>query len=105
WWDMKRDQPDLLASKKINLLVQFSLDGDRELDKLGVPHVWSFVKGKRDRAVLEVVATAMLFSRPFAAPPGTPRAQVNALRVAFERAMRDVDFRAEAHRSGLAVTP
>lgn len=105
WWDLKRDQPDLLASKKINLLVQFSLDGDRELDKLGVPHVWSFVKDKRDRTALEVVATAMLFSRPFVAPPGTPRAQVNALRVAFERTMRDVDFRADAHRSGLAVTP
>lgn len=105
WWELKRDRAGLLADNKVNLLLQFSLDGHRELDKLGVPHVWTYVKDARDRAAFEVMATGMLFARPFVAPPGTPRAQVNALRVAFERTMRDVDFRADAHKNGLDITP
>lgn len=105
WSALKRQRFDLVADKKVNLLVQFGLDGHKELIKRGVPTIWEFVKDPRDRAALGLLASSMVFSRPFIAPPGTPRAQVNALRVAFERTMRDVDFRSDAHKNQLSITP
>lgn len=105
WSALKRQRFDLIADKKVNLLLQFGLDGNKELSQQGVPTIWEFVKDPSDRAALGLLASSMVFARPFVAPPGTPRAQVNALRVAFERTMRDVDFRSDAHKNQLNITP
>lgn len=105
WSRLKRQRLDLVTEKKVNLLLQFGLDANPELTKLGVPSVWEFVKNERDRAALGLLASSLVFARPFVAPPGTPRPQVNALRVAFERTMRDVDFRSDAHKNQLNITP
>lgn len=105
WSRLKRNRLDLITDKKVNLLLQFGLDAQSELTKMGVPSVWEFVKNERDRAALGLLASSLVFARPFVAPPGTPRAQVNALRVAFERTMRDVDFRSDAHKNQLNITP
>ena len=105
WSRLKRQRFDLVTDKKVNLLLQFGLDAHAELTKRGVPSVWQFVKNKRDRAALGLLASSLVFARPFAMAPGTPRAQVNALRVAFERTMRDVDFRSDAHKNRLNITP
>lgn len=105
WSRLKRQRLDLVTDKKVNLLLQFGLDAHSELTKLGVPSIWEFVKNERDRAALGLLASSQVFARPFVAPPGTPRAQVNALRVAFERTMRDVDFRSDAHKNQLNITP
>jgi len=105
WSRLKRQSFDLVTDKKVNLLLQFGLDAHAELTKLGVPSVWKFVKNKRDRAALGLLASSLVFARPFVTAPGTPRAQVNALRVGFERTMRDVDFRSDAHKKGLNITP
>ena len=105
WTRLKRQRFDLVAENKVKLLLQFGLDANPELTKLGVPSVWKFVKNDRDRAALGLLASSLVFSRPFVASPGTPRAQVNALRVAFERTMRDVDFRSDAHKNQLTIAP
>ena len=105
WSRLKRQSYDLVTGKKVNLLLQFGLDAHTELTRRGVPSVWKFVKNKRDRAVLGLLASSLVFARPFVATPGTPRAQVNALRVAFERTMRDVEFRSDAHKNRLNITP
>jgi tripartite-type tricarboxylate transporter receptor subunit TctC len=105
WSRLKRQSFDLITDNKVNLLLQFGLDGHSELTRLGVPSVWKFVKNKRDRGALGLLASSLVFARPFVASPGTPRAQVNALRVAFERTMRDVDFRSDAHKNQLNISP
>ena len=105
WARLKRQSFDLVSEKKVNILLQFGLDAHSELTRRGVPSVWKFVKNKRDRAALGLLASSQVFARPFVASPGTPRAQVNALRVAFERTMRDVDFRSDAHKNQLNIAP
>ena len=104
WARLKRQRFDLVSDKKVNLILQFGLDPDSELTKRGVPSVWKFVKEERDRAALGLLASSLVFARPFVTTPGTPRAQINALRVAFERTMRDVDFRSDAHKIQLNIT-
>lgn len=105
WSRMKRQHLDLVTEGKVNILLQFSLDPHLELTQMGVPSVWKFVKDKRDRAALGLLASSLVFARPFVVPPDTPRAQVNALRVAFERTMRDVVFRSDAHKKQLNISP
>jgi tripartite-type tricarboxylate transporter receptor subunit TctC len=105
WSRLKRQRFDLVAENKVNILLQFGLDAQSELTRRGVPSVWKFVKDDRDRAALGLLASSLVFARPFVATPGTPRAQVNALRVAFERTMRDVDFRSDAHKNQLTIAP
>jgi hypothetical protein len=105
WARLKRQSFDLVSENKVNILLQFGLDAHSELTKLGVPSVWKFVKNKRDRAALGLLASSQVFARPFVAAPGTPRAQVNALRVAFERTMRDLDFRSDARKNQLNIAP
>jgi tripartite-type tricarboxylate transporter receptor subunit TctC len=105
WARLKRQQLDLVEENKVNILLQFGLDADPELTKRGVPSVWKFVKNRRDRAALGLLASSLVFARPFVTAPGTPRAQVNALRVAFERTMRDVDFRSDARKNQLSISP
>jgi len=105
WAQLKRQHLDLVTEQKVNILLQFGLDANPELTKMGVPSVWQFVKNERDRAALGLLASSLVFARPFVVAPGTPRAQVNALRVAFERTMRDVDFRSDAHKNQLSIAP
>jgi tripartite-type tricarboxylate transporter receptor subunit TctC len=105
WSRLKRQSFDLVIDNKVNLLLQFGLGAHSELTKRGVPCVWKFVKNKRDRAALGLLASSLVFARPFVATPGMPRAQANALRVAFERTMRDVEFRPDAHKNQLNIAP
>jgi len=105
WSTLKRNHFGLVEDKKVNLLLQFSLDGDKELINRGIPTVWDYVKDKKDHAALVLLTSSLVFARPFVAPPGTPRAQVNALRVAFERTMKDVDFRSDARKNQLNIAP
>jgi len=105
WSTLKRQHFDLVEEKKVNLMLQFGLDGHKELHNRGVPDVWDYVKDQRDHAALALLTSSLVFARPFVAPPGTPRSQVNALRVAFERTMKDVDFRSDARKNQLNITP
>jgi tripartite-type tricarboxylate transporter receptor subunit TctC len=103
WSTLKQNHFDLVEDKKVNLLLQYSLDGDKELINRGVPTVWDYVKDQKDHAALVLLTSSLVFARPFVAPPGTPRAQVNALRVAFERTMKDVDFRSDARKNQIDI--
>jgi tripartite-type tricarboxylate transporter receptor subunit TctC len=44
-------------------------------------------------------------ARPFAAPPDIPADRKAALIAAFDRTMKDVDFRAEANRLDIDINP
>ncbi len=105
WAALQQSHFSLVEDKKVNLLLQFALDGHKELLNRGIPTLWDFVKDQKDHAALVLLTSSQVFARPFVAPPGTPRSQVNALRVAFERTMKDVDFRADARKSQLNITP
>jgi len=69
WSRLKRQSFDLVIDNKVNLLLQFGLDAHSELTKRGVPSVWIFVKNKRDRAALGLLASSLVFARR---PPGRP---------------------------------
>ena len=44
WASVKAQRGDWLRDKKINVLLQIGLERNDELTKMGVPHVWDYVK-------------------------------------------------------------
>lgn len=105
WSSFSTGRLDLIRDGRVNVLVQLALDKDEELTAKGVPTIWEFVDDPADRETLQLLASAQFLGRPFAVPDGVPRARTNALRVAFERTMRDLQFRADARRSGIDIAP
>lgn len=92
-----------LKDKKIHLLLQTGLE--KEPDLPDVPLVMDFVKNPDDRAVLELVFASRSFLRPVFVPPAVPAERVSALRKAFMDTMADNDFRQDAAKQSLTVSP
>src|SRR5262245_28314547 len=106
WSALKSQQPEWLKEKKLNLLVQAALAPDSELAARGVPTPWRYLQDEVDRKAVELmVSFQQAFGKSYMAPPGVPAEQVNALRTAFSAVLRDQEFRVDAERLRIDVTP
>jgi tripartite-type tricarboxylate transporter receptor subunit TctC len=103
WTSLKTQKPDWLENKGVNIFVQFGMENDPELDRMGVPSVWKFVKNDSDKQLLELMVGQQVFGRPFVAPPGVPEATMKALRDAFAATMKDPGYLADAEKAKLEV--
>ncbi len=97
--------PDLINDHKVNVFLQFALNPLPALTALKVPIVWDFVTDPRRRFALELLARTQQIGRPYAAPPHVPQQRITALRVAFERTMKDPEFKADARKAKLSLSP
>jgi tripartite-type tricarboxylate transporter receptor subunit TctC len=105
WSSVKSQKGDWVRDKKLNVLVQVSLDPSPELTAAGVPDIWKFVTKDDDRKVAELVISQQVFQRSYIAPPGTPPEQVETLRKAFDETMQDPQFLADAEKMKISITP
>lgn len=103
WTSLKTQKPDWLENKSVNIFVQFGIENDPELDKMGVPPIWSFVKNEADKQLMELMIGQQVFGRPFLAPPGVPAARLKALRDAFAATMKDKGFLDDAAKSKIDI--
>lgn len=101
---LMRTRPDLLREDKVNIMLQFALKGHSELLKRKVPMMWQYTRSDSDREVLRILAASQVFARPYLVPPGVPRDRVGVLRSAFERTLRDLNFRADARKAKLDLS-
>lgn len=97
-------KPDWYGTELAQMIVQVGITPDPELEKMGVPSLWKYVSG-RERDVAELILSQQEFHRPFVAPPGTPERQMTILRAAFDAAMSDPEFKAEAKKTKLDIAP
>ena len=71
-----------------------------------VPLAISLAKTDEARRLIQVgIQDGSAYSRPFIAPPGTPKARVQVLRKAFVATLSDPALRAEADRAQLTLDP
>jgi tripartite-type tricarboxylate transporter receptor subunit TctC len=103
WSSIKLQRADWVANKKVNVLVQLSLQKDPELAH--VPLITEFATSDRQRHILNLVFSRQAMARPFVAPPGIPEDRKQALRAAFDKTMADPAFLADAKARGLEVNP
>jgi tripartite-type tricarboxylate transporter receptor subunit TctC len=94
---------DDLKSGRMKLVIQM---GDKTTDEFGkIPSVFDYARSDEDRAILDVQFRQLVLGRPLAGPPGIPADRLKALREAFDAAMKDKDFLAEAEKVGLDIEP
>src|SRR6202050_4091873 len=103
WSTLKALNSNWIADGKIRLIVQWGL---KKLPEIGsVPSIFDYLKTDADRAALKLVVARLEFGRPFFLPPGVPPARVAAVRRAFDAAVKDPAFLAEAATAKLDIDP
>ena len=105
WSSFKSQKPDWLKDGKVNVLMQVSIEPHPELTKMGVPTVFQFVKDAEPKKVVELVISQTVFHRSYIAPPETPAAQLETLRTAFDKAVADPQFLADAEKVRIDIAP
>ncbi|MGE0629083.1 MAG: Bug family tripartite tricarboxylate transporter substrate binding protein [Hyphomicrobiaceae bacterium] len=103
WTAVKTTKADWLAEKKINLILQASLEKSKELPN--VPLVIDLAKNNADRALLKLAFAPQAIAWTITAGPGIPADRVAILRKAFTATMSDPKFLAEAKRMKLDINP
>jgi tripartite-type tricarboxylate transporter receptor subunit TctC len=108
WSSMRSEVSGLLNTHKLNMLVQWGPEANRELSAYQgweVPLISDLVENGTDRKVLRLVNSGVLLGRPLLVPPGVVPGRLDALRKAFDATMKDPEFLAEAAAQNLDVAP
>lgn len=103
WSTMKASRPDWIAGKKLNVIVQMSMERLPELPD--VPSVLDLITDPERKRVLELILIRQETGRPFASAPDTPKDRLNALRKAFDLTMKNKEFLADADRNQMEIEP
>jgi tripartite-type tricarboxylate transporter receptor subunit TctC len=103
WTAVKVAHPDWRPEKKINVVVQFSVQ--RHPEMADVPTVVELARNDEERQILRAVVNAAEIGTAFFTTPGAPPDRVEALRRAFDATTKDPEFLAEAERTKLTVGP
>lgn len=103
WASWKATKPGWLKEKKIFILVQIALQRNSEL--ADVPTMIELAKSDEDKAVMTFLSADIPISRAYVTTPGVPAERVQALRRAFDAAMKDPALLAEANKSGMDLSP
>ena len=103
WSTIKASRPDWLAGKKLNVILQMSMEKLPEL--MDVPSALDLVTDPARKRVLELILIRQETGRPLATAPGSPPDRLAALRKAFEATMKDPEFLADAERNQMEIDP
>jgi tripartite-type tricarboxylate transporter receptor subunit TctC len=100
---LKTMRPDWFRDKKVNIILQIGLEKLKDLPN--VPSALDLVSDPDSRKVLELILIRQEMGRPFAMPPGVPADRVTIMRNAFNAALKDPGFLAEAAKVRLEIDP
>jgi tripartite-type tricarboxylate transporter receptor subunit TctC len=95
--------PHYIRDHLINILVQIGMKRDKAMPD--VPLLIEYAKTEEQKEVLTFFSKAVLIGRPIATTPGVPKERVAALRRAFDAAIADPDFKADAEKQKAEISP
>jgi tripartite-type tricarboxylate transporter receptor subunit TctC len=98
---VKTRKADWLRDGKIRILLQTGLAPHADLK--ATPTVFDLVKSDEIRQIWDLILAPKVMSRPYVLPPGVPAERVAALRIAFERLVKDPAFLADMERTRTEV--
>jgi tripartite-type tricarboxylate transporter receptor subunit TctC len=67
--------------------------------------VLDFARNDEERQILKLIFARQVMAWPYLVPPDVPKDRLETLRTAFMQTMQDADFRAEAVKAGLEISP
>lgn len=100
---IRSTRPDWFPEKKVEVPIQIAFKRSRHLPD--VPALAEVVKDQQKLKILRLILAPQEMDRPLLAPPGVPADRVAILRKAFDAAVADPAFLAEAKRQSLEVDP
>jgi tripartite-type tricarboxylate transporter receptor subunit TctC len=100
---LKASNPDWIANKRINILVQTGARAHADLPD--VPLLLDLVANPDDKKVIALLSFPQEMGRPFLMPPETPKDMVLTIRRAFDATLKDPMFLADAQKALLEVDP
>ena len=103
WTSLKPHFKEWVESGDLFVLYQQALR--KHPDIPGVPLVIDLAETDDQRKLLELQFTAFELGRPYFVADGVPAERVNALRRAFDQAMKDKELLADAERQQMEVNP
>ena len=98
---MNAIHPDWIASKTVNIIVQFGLDRDPALPDV---RLLSSATNAEETAILKAVMNSTALGLSLFTAPGVPADRLTALRRAFDATMADADFLSEVENRGRLCT-
>ncbi len=101
WASYKSTQPRLIKERLIRPIMQIGLE--KEPDLPDVPLLLDQPVAPEDKPVLEFMSKAVMVGRPVGTTPGVPAARVAILRKAFDAALKDPEFVAEARTQNAEI--
>jgi tripartite-type tricarboxylate transporter receptor subunit TctC len=103
WASWKSTRPQWVAEKKIIMLVQIALK--RAPDLPDVPLLNELVSNDADRKLMTFVSAETAISRALVTTPDVPKERVQALRRAFDEAIKDPALLDEAEKAKMDIQP
>jgi hypothetical protein len=103
WDGAKVNAKDMLDRGVAKIVLDIGNQPSRELSERGVPFLMDLLPDDERKTILQMILSTQDYSRPFAFPPGVPRARVNAMRQAFSNTLNDPGFKAEAKKLGIGI--
>lgn len=100
---LRTTRPQWLRDKDVRLLVQVSLSADP--DYPDVPRAADLLTSDEERAMLEFFLLPYEFQNPFMLPPGASDDMLAAYRKAFDAAVKDPAYLADAEKRRQTVRP
>lgn len=101
---LRAEKLEWFTNRKINILLYFGHEPDRELEAMKVPEAGKYLKGDGKKAV-ELIVAQQAFARPYIAPPGVPADRLAILRKAFDAALADPSLKKEFAKTGSPLVP
>ncbi|MEE8334209.1 MAG: hypothetical protein V3R85_10200 [Alphaproteobacteria bacterium] len=86
-------KPHWLKEGKVRILAQVGLKKIPGYEH--IPLLLEFARNDEERQIIRLISSRSAIGRPVAAPPGVPKARVDALRKAFIATMGDAKFKAD----------
>jgi tripartite-type tricarboxylate transporter receptor subunit TctC len=103
WLSWKARKAQWIKDGKIIQILQVGLDPDPDLPD--VPLMSSLAENDLQRRVFEYMAFSTRFGRSAFFPPGVPKDRLAAMRIAFQKTMKDPEFLAAAKSRNAIIEP
>ena len=94
--------PEWIVNKRITPIVTFTKPSNAD-PSVKAPYVLDLARTPEQRDILEILTAADLLGRPYVVSKAVPQQRLNVLRKAFDAAMVDKDFLAEAEQRQLPI--
>jgi tripartite-type tricarboxylate transporter receptor subunit TctC len=103
WISVVASKPEYITEKKLKPLVVDGLTRDPLIPH--VPRLIELTKNEHQRQAVTLISASAEFGRAVFAPPEVPADRLNALRRAFDAALKDPALLADAKKRKLEIEP